>query len=479
MLTTEWLRRFGLAVNAFAGNDAAAEPDLADVLVLNHAVADVVDTQQARRATAYVARRGCGKTTVRRMFEMACEGTDILVVPILQDTWQTLTDEAQGRLPPGMDRYLHALVRAWLIALTAEHSAALQRPLAAGTESAGYLRHLIRRAKLRPAQRQQLLHFLDATPAPANPDDYDLAGVAPREQLLVLDQIVADLGFSRWCILIDDLEHVAPDSAAAAALVRPLINLQGATARLSVKYFCDPTTIAALQQMQNWPDTITVIPIDWSPDELEQLIRQRLGYYSDRRLVNLNYFSAESLPFDLTHHLIAHADGSPRRLVQLIKALFDERALDATDDALKIGPEHVERVLTKVAQSGAAAQTFPQPSAWAQTPPDAILKHHELLELGNLLVTICDLYAHRDVGLLMVGLPTHLHISLPITKAPRPDVFALLDTCLKYPFRPGDAHPLEIVLQNAQNLAQDGLIVNNEVASFAQLVRERIAALTP
>jgi hypothetical protein len=72
------------------------------------------------------------------------------------------------------------------------------------------------------------------------------------------------------------------------------------------------------------PDRVPVFPLNWTVDELSEMLSQRLAAYSEGRLSSLNQMMCEEVGVN-AHRLVAYlAGGSPRDMIRLCKRIISE-----------------------------------------------------------------------------------------------------------------------------------------------------------
>lgn len=359
-----WLRQLGLTDNPFALRQATLEPRLEEYFVDPPGFGAVRD----RYTFLLFASRGSGKTACRIMVERTCRphdpGSDILAIsygaaldelaPQVGPAWMERGGQchAEALLRQGVRAlYADLLARdvasiypdqlAMLRGLIEDHIPGLLVPenvllslrekqalrgrydyeeaLRAFHGEAIQLRTALGQALVPDSRAGQLLvSLVDARPL--------RLGGPPLEAFV---RVARALGIASAFVMIDGLDELpaaAPDPAAQAHLLAPLL----ADARLmehvfvKFKFFLPDVLQPELEAYEQVRlDRFPSQTISWPDDALRELLRQRLRAYSEGRVENMaELFDDPNGIRDADARLVRWANGSPRMLLELCDELF-------------------------------------------------------------------------------------------------------------------------------------------------------------
>lgn len=131
-------------------------------------------------------------------------------------------------------------------------------------------------------------------------------------------------GFEEIFVLIDGVDTWHRSREEMWVLIEPFLHQLPTweNGRIYGKFFL-PTSLKE-NVLSLWPkeDTNQLIELQWSKEQLSQLLHARLAAGGSRR-VNLNGFVHPEWQVDLTEMLIEAAQGSPRQLLKMTSALID------------------------------------------------------------------------------------------------------------------------------------------------------------
>jgi hypothetical protein len=181
----------------------------------------------------------------------------------------------------------------------------------------------------------------------------------PREQvtlevmlgdLYTLSAITEQLGFDGWYILIDKVdedEHTDSDAIKSAKLVAPLLkNLRVLEIpHIGFKFFLwnqlRPILVedrVRLDKIRNWE-------MEWTDDELHEMIDRRLMAYSDGNVKSLSNIADDDVD-DIYGTIIYYSMSSPREIAHILDSIFREHARHSSQDTgILISSESVNRGL--------------------------------------------------------------------------------------------------------------------------------------
>ncbi|NTW02522.1 MAG: winged helix-turn-helix domain-containing protein, partial [Oscillochloris sp.] len=349
----EWLSRVGFVEgNPFALKWADDERDrLHEYFVAHSAYFEVLDSDLPRSSIIH-APRGSGKSSTRHMFEAAQQrriGARPALILRLID-WMPIIDQAGAARAVGIAHLLRELLRLFMVALTDEliHGASVASLVA---DDANYLSWISRHFDdyLSPAQRRTLVEQGWCERSLANADAYDITRLPPLRSFEILTRLSSALGFAVCYVVIDGVDEIfttVADWEAGAALLAPLLGnvrlleIPG----LAFKCFVPSEIIAVLRAQKILrEDRVSCIELTWSTDLLLELLRTRLGVFSDGAIRSLSMIADPDLG-DLDTGLCHAAAGSPRRLLFLGDRLIRACAYDSDDTSLLIRRQHLAAV---------------------------------------------------------------------------------------------------------------------------------------
>ncbi len=317
-----WLKQRGLSQNPFAVWNAELDHDLPGYFV---DVGGFDDLLHRTEPCVVLARRGCGKTAQRQMLAAQCRpsvpGSPWLAIPYTYTAFQQALALAQGDVARLKDsHYADALVRQGTLTLAEEasrdpgaYSVLNQAPVASSWQA-----YLNRYAS----------HLVD-NPHPAVATRLD--GQATGDLLQGFVRLLQAVGIERLLVLVDGLDELAQsavDPNYMAALLAPLlgtlplIEFPG----LAFKFFL-PQEAEATLRGRGWfrPDRLRIFRIKWRDIDLQNLIGQRLTYFSikgDRAYKRLGQLCQDGLAETIDRELARLAGGLPRAALILADMLL-------------------------------------------------------------------------------------------------------------------------------------------------------------
>lgn len=131
----------------------------------------------------------------------------------------------------------------------------------------------------------------------------------------------------------DEIPLTSANSHEAYALIRSLITdlptLE--TPGVGFKFFLWDHIADEYRQTGGRPDRVQITELQWTVDELHEMLRQRLLVFSNKKIESLNALLCDGVDIDLDR-LIAHfAQGSPRDLIRSAKSIIAEATKTSTD----------------------------------------------------------------------------------------------------------------------------------------------------
>jgi hypothetical protein len=363
---TVFLRQFGLVEDPFESTNADAEPRLSAYFVPPPYFASVLGDSRSPKSHVVLAPRGGGKTAQRRMIEnRSFDAGDFLcitydrfdqppgfalkdatlpyhlnqvcrlilvgvLVQVESDTTlvERLTDLQKQLLKFQIDRFLGSMS-------AAEFAAAGNSLKNFGDKARDFFNKY----------GGPLRVVLNAIMSRVGLDKVDLpegfAEEARRDESLQyhfaeLLKIVKAIGFNSTYVLVDRVDELSltGDAPSTFAFMRSLLadlpTLE--TPGVGFKFFLWDQIRSAYAAEGSRPDRIPVDTLQWSVDELAEMLSERLAAYSEGNLASFNQMLCPDVPLNV-HRLVAYlAGGSPRDMIRLCKRIISEQTRTSERD---------------------------------------------------------------------------------------------------------------------------------------------------
>lgn len=379
----EWIKRLGFKRDPFLYKEGEKDPYLQeyfyfDMQNFSNISGDVsswgkVDVSQS--GTVFVfGRAGSGKSTLRNVISQRCRNYDILPV-VYQDMGPLASMVERGERVHVKD-HVRLMLELARRALLDEREKSDKRDTApAQTERNKIIRDQlgvhVSQHEMDPVRQHALKDLLRPDPNVVDkwPDD-------PRELLGRFCRYVTELfGYQFVYILVDPNDDIAPTPDTAWQVLEPLLRAQRlldlSQDKVVFKLFLREEFQARALQIP-WIEeeqTRRVYRLEWPPEELRTLLRERLWQSSKSRYESLGQLSDAS---DLDARVISLSPGNPRQLIVLASKLFDEHCRHWS-------PEHGEPLL--ITSQEAHDVLSPYIAAYQKTPNEQRLG--QLLEQGE------------------------------------------------------------------------------------------------
>ncbi|NLF13145.1 MAG: helix-turn-helix domain-containing protein [Anaerolineaceae bacterium] len=147
-------------------------------------------------------------------------------------------------------------------------------------------------------------------------------------------------------VLVDRVDETSAGPEAAVSLLKSLVAEQPLLemSYAAFKFFLPVGVGRELQSRANLrPDRVCLHVVDWDAAALRAMVQQRLLYYSDNKVANLEELCDSFVKAEVMDRLIAACEGSPRTLLQLCGSLIQHH-VERTNDTL-IGREALAATL--------------------------------------------------------------------------------------------------------------------------------------
>lgn len=383
-----WHEQIGFSLGSPFASAAAdgGEADLLEHYFVRHRAYNAVLNGGLWRSCILHAPRGAGKSATRLLFSKDVLGRFQHARPLLVElcNWNGVVEAAGD--PDAVrlrEHILPELLRQAVIAL-AEHE-----PPSAHISNHDLNQHLLwlcaNYAPRAPGRRRGLERrgWLSATIRPH--EDYALTDMKPEEQLAVLIDVIRALGFSGCYIVVDGVDETAGQIDRWQGWAQIIEQLLGDLQLLKVpalafKCFLPSEIVALLQERRRIRfDRLDLHELTWSVDELAELLRSRLLYFSEGAIPGLAFIAEPMIRPYIDRRICELAQGSPRELIRLGHQLFLRCMHTASSDQPPIRAEHLQALVEAATKAPAAAPALaeqapaqPQPIVRPAATPAAV-----------------------------------------------------------------------------------------------------------
>lgn len=164
------------------------------------------------------------------------------------------------------------------------------------------------------------------------------------EYLNVLIGISRSLGFSSVYILVDRIDEASITQGAANDSFRFIESLISDLHVLELpgsafKFFLWDQIESHYRKGGARPDRVPIYKINWTVDELRQMLAKRLQAFSAGSINNLNQIVDPSVKYDLHGMVATFAAGSPRDMIRMCRSIIDEQTRTGdSPGALNLSP---------------------------------------------------------------------------------------------------------------------------------------------
>ena len=332
-----WLERMGFSENPFALYEAEKEGDsLLSFYGERPYLYDILGDPTYPQTAFLMAKRGQGKTASREIVAYQCMYGRLRrrALAVRYSDFSPLLNKVQGDVAKITSRHhVENIIRQTLKTLVEEVPATyfdlldeVERSLLVGYAS----------AFADPISKLKLSKILEDEPV-----NFNWQNLSSVEMLTSLAEIFVHLGqtpdrtYQSLYILIDRVDETSAGSDAAVDLLEPLISdkVLLETPNVAFKFFLPLEVGQILHQVANLrPDRLCTRVIDWDKEALQDVIQQRLTYYSNGKIESLGNLCISSAKAQVMERLIKASGNSPRTLLRLCRALIHNHVA-RTDDA--------------------------------------------------------------------------------------------------------------------------------------------------
>lgn len=380
------LRKLGFDRDPFATTNADEEELLEDYLIEPPFFKAVYGDIRVPKSFIVYAPRGGGKTALKRRIELAARTDAFLCV-----TYNSFPTAGLKLADVDLEYHLRNLARLLLVAILSATTTAGIEGLSRDDRHFLYLlarEHLSRldRSDLKAAilsvknlsdkakevwntltgplsagLNVLLLKFGFKAPelSKFEAENGMVGGYA--EQISFLARVATSFGFFSSYILIDKVdENVLTGKASSSlAFVKPLLTDLGLleSPGIGFKFFLWDRLEPDAREFSR-PDRVKIFSLKWTGGQLKEMLSRRLAAHSAQRVRSLAGITPTDRSIDIDELVVALSGGSPRNIIRICKAIFDEQSeMNATSQVI------TERALLKgidVIADELAAETVPE-----------------------------------------------------------------------------------------------------------------------
>jgi len=343
----EWLKYHKFRLDPFLYTDGANDPYLSQYFYRAGIFGDVLRDPSRLETILVFGADGSGKSSLRNAIMQVCRKDGIMPV-VYQDFGELVAKHEEGQSIQAQDHVTQILKI--VIRILAEDADNRTISLSKSGNNRVIRNHLwlyVSEYENDPAVKQKLEDFLmpDRGVSGSLPKDY-------RESLDRLCRYVTKLlGYTCVYILVDPADDISPDSDVAWQILEPLLTahrlLELPDYEVTFKFFMNQKFSERALQIP-WigqQQSKRVYYLEWSDDELHELLRERLKRCSERQppYVSLGELSEVD---NLDERAIQLSGGKPRELIAICNRLFSEHCHSPVGpDRLFITREEVDKAL--------------------------------------------------------------------------------------------------------------------------------------
>jgi hypothetical protein len=374
-----WLERLQFVADPFTGSQADQEGEVLPYLWVDRPYFTDILGDPSRPQTAFLlAGRGEGKTATREMvayFAWRMQEKH-KAFPVLYLDFSATLEAARGDPARVTARdHVHAIVRAAFLAIRRNLPTVY---LDALPEWDARLLSSLAQVFADPVTQLKLTTVLRQPP----PADIDWHQLSPVELLGTLVEIILKLAapgqqpFQSIYILVDRVDEAACGLPGAALMLHHLVS-EGALlemSRVAYKFFVPLQVMAELRRLVNLrEDRIAVRTISWDEQALEDMISQRVRYFSEGNVLSFADLCTADHRGSAFKRLIKASEYSPRRLIRLCEAVVQAHVSAAPDYELLFRRQDIAGALLEFEQQEEATISLTRepetPSAPSEPPP--------------------------------------------------------------------------------------------------------------
>jgi hypothetical protein len=344
-----WLAFAGFSGNPFDVHEAGKEKHLPRYFVPSLCFDDIVGDPTCPGSAVVFAARGCGKTTKRIMIQHLCHTGHIgrgRVLAIPYTDFEPLAALHSGPLPQDTVRSHVLEILHHAVASLVEDLFHDERVFVRYCELSRWEKIHVHwflytfGRELSPFQRSELIRIGIKRPT-AHPtsdqDDLneamlnqveDKAHANPTYLMRLLSRLLNGLGYDTFYVLIDGVDELAAtasDTESAIQLMSPflkqlsLLDMPG----MAFKFFLPlEWSEVLINRGAIRRDRLRVRYVDWTPDQLGEMLHRRLAAFRGRS--DMNDLLEPDLADCIEAEMVRLALGSPRNLMRLGNFLFSE-----------------------------------------------------------------------------------------------------------------------------------------------------------
>lgn len=368
MSANKFLEQFGFSGDPFQSTNASEEPTLEYYFVPPPYFSTVIGDSSSAKSQVVLAPRGGGKTAQRLMIERESR-TGAKFLCVTYDDFEQLPGFKVSDAT--LEYHMNLICRLILVGILMKIEEKPDNASTLSNHQKAILKYQIRKflGSLSAAEFElsvgaiknfrdkasdfwkqyggTIAAFINAFIAKYEFDSLDLPSGLPDEQkrdeslryhFKQLLNISKSLGFESVYVLVDKVDEIsitAKDAKSTfdfiSSLLLDLPTLE--TDGVGFKFFLWDQIKDPYDEAGSRPDRVPTHVLNWSNQELQRMLSERLKAYSNGRATSLNTMLCADVPIDL-HVLVSHlAAGSPRDMIRVCGRIVTEqnRISDSSD----------------------------------------------------------------------------------------------------------------------------------------------------
>jgi len=208
-----------------------------------------------------------------------------------------------------------------------------------------------------------LLVHIGFKPVELNKFETALAEIGDiKSQIVFIANLLPNLGYQSTYVLVDKVDENTLTSEKASSsftFIRPILNdlplLE--LERLAFKFFLWDRLEDEARSIAR-PDRVKTYVLKWSTDQLKMMLSRRLGAFSRNAVDSLTAISNISSKVDLDELVVILSGGSPRNIIRICKAIFDQQS-EIDPAATRLSEQAILRGIELIADELAAESVPP------------------------------------------------------------------------------------------------------------------------
>ncbi len=358
-----WLEKFHFMDDPFAVYEADQERPYLHNFYVDRPYLNEILGDPGRPQTAFLmADRGGGKTATRAMVSYECTYAELRrrALPVHYYDFNPLLELINYDLSKLTVRYHIQVITRAIMRAIAEEIPATYFDEVLDTDRELLMGYAAEFAD--PLSLIKLKRILEVEPLLL-----EWAALSPLETLSFLSDLIVKLGrslsqkYQSVYILVDRVDETTLGPDTAVALLKPLVGEKPLLnmPHLAFKFFLSKPVGQELQRITTLPaDRLCVQTISWDKQALQDVIQQRISYYSENVYTRLEDLCTTGAKGTVVDRLVKASDNSPRTLLRLCQSLIYHH-VRRTDDPL-ISHEDITNTLVDFAYQQNIEQNPPE-----------------------------------------------------------------------------------------------------------------------